>query len=153
MCKAASVRADPPRPSSAPFVLFERPHDHGVIVNGIGDRLSPTMTLIARGLASHVLVGMTDREIEVPEGSGLLDHLIATAEVGGTIYLMRDGVRVAAVVPADVAESLAADGAEGDLDAIDRAGDLAAEADLSNGPVTQDDLDEVDREWRAELGR
>ena len=67
--------------------------------------------------------------------------------------MTRDGIRVASVVPADVAESLAADGAEDDMDAVERAGDLAAEADLSNGPVTQDDLDEVDREWRAELGR
>lgn len=147
------MSADPPRPGSAPFVLFEKPHDHGVIVNGIGDRFSPTMTLVARSLSSHVLVGMTDREIEVPEGSGLFDHLIATAEVGGTIYLMRDGVRVAAVVPADVAESLAAEAAEDDLDADGRADDLAAEVEVGNGPVTLDDLDEVDREWRAELGR
>lgn len=153
MWNASFVSVDPPIPGSAPFVLFDRPHDHGVIVNGIGERFSPTMTLVARGLSSHLLVDMTDREIEVPEGSGLLDHLLATAEAGGTIYLVRDGVRVAAVVPADVAESLGLDGAGDGADAVERAADLVAEADLSNGPVPQDKVDEVDREWRAELRR
>ena len=137
-------------------IFVDETRDGGVIVNGVGHRFTPSMTIVARALPSHILVGMTDREIDVPPGSGLLEHLVATATVGGTIYLTRDGQRIAAVVPADVAESIEREPAAGDADGLagpGRVDALVAELERANGELTQEELDEADREWRAALGR
>jgi hypothetical protein len=66
-------------------------------------------------IAKHVTMGAptgpllmeADRDVEVPAGwSPFLDRLIAGARVGSVRYLTRDGQRVAAVVAADMAESM-----------------------------------------------
>lgn len=138
------VSSEPVR--SRPVVRFRT--NHGVVFN------EGRLTLVARGPARHILVGMSDREIEVPPDGGVLDHLVATAQHGGPVYLTRDGVRVAAVVGADLAESLTRDQADDDDPAAaDRVAQLVDELDQANGPVGQDELDEVDRLWRANLGR
>jgi hypothetical protein len=120
--------------------------NRGTIVNGSGT------TLLADGPSRHILVGMTDREIEVPPDSGLVDHLVDIVRNGGPVYLTRDGVRVAAVVNREVAEALAAEQEEPDpRSSAERLDILVAELDRTNGPVSQEELDEVDRTWRAAL--
>jgi hypothetical protein len=74
---------------------------------GVGDHASGRIEVTVHPAAvGPTLVSVTDQEIEIPPGWPLTDHLLAAAKAGARIYLTQDGLRVAAVVPADVAESL-----------------------------------------------
>jgi antitoxin (DNA-binding transcriptional repressor) of toxin-antitoxin stability system len=49
---------------------------------------------------------MTDQEMEMPAGSPVLGQLVDAVANGTVTYLTQEGRRVAAVVPADLAESI-----------------------------------------------
>lgn len=89
------------------------------------------------------------RDLEMPWGSPVFEHLAAVATGGGTVYLTRFGRRVAAIVPADVAES--AEVAEPDREPGAGARELVAEAQERVGPVPPEIAAEVDRQWAAAL--
>lgn len=91
----------------------------------------------------------TAREIEIPRGSVVFDHLARSAQDGGFVYLTRDGRRVAAVVPADVAESF--EGSEPEKEPGAGVRELLAEAEARVGPVPPEIAAEVDRQWAAAL--
>jgi hypothetical protein len=89
------------------------------------------------------------REIELPAVSVLFGHLEQTARSGGIVYLTRFGRRVAAVVPADVAESF--EQAEADREPGAGVRELLREAEERLGPVPPEVAAEVDRQWDAAL--
>jgi hypothetical protein len=72
----------------------------------VGDHASGQVDVTVRAADGPTLVSMTDQDIEVPLGSPVLDHLLAAAMAGTVTYLTRQGRRVAAVLPADIAESV-----------------------------------------------
>jgi hypothetical protein len=72
----------------------------------VGSHASAQIDMTVHPAGGPTLVCMTDKEIEVPVGSPVLDHLLAAAMIGTVTYLTREGRRIAAVVPADIAESL-----------------------------------------------
>jgi len=78
-------------------------HFTGVIA---GDSPSGRIDVTYTTVGGSSLFSMTDRELEVPAGSPVLDELVSAAERGAFIRLTRNGRRVAAVVPAEIAESL-----------------------------------------------
>ena len=96
---------------------------------------------------SPLVVDPTAREIEIPRGSPLLDHLARSARDGGFVYLTRDGRRVAAVVPADVAESSEQD--ELDLEPGAGVREIVEDWDSRLDPVAHEIAEEVDRQWAA----
>ena len=96
---------------------------------------------------SLALVDRNAREIELPRGSALFEHLAETAAGGGIVYLTRHGRRVAAVVPVDVAEAL--EQAEPDQDPHAALQELLDEAEARVGPVPPEIAAEVDRQWAA----
>jgi hypothetical protein len=87
------------------------------------------------------------REIEIPRGSLLFEHLARSAQDGGFVYLTRDGQRVAAVVPADVAAS--SEGEELDLEPGAGVREIIEDWDARLDPVPQEIAEEVDRQWAA----
>jgi hypothetical protein len=81
-------------------------HFAGVIVSeSHASRLDVTYSTVG----GSSLFSITDRELEVPAGSPVLDELVSAAANGAFICLTRNGHRVAAVVPAEIAESLLRD--------------------------------------------
>jgi hypothetical protein len=74
-----------------------------------GNQASGRIDMTVQAAGGPTLVSMTDQEIEVPVGFPLLDHLIAAAMIGTVTHVTREGRRIAAVVPADLAESLVHD--------------------------------------------
>ena len=46
------------------------------------------------------------QEVEIPEGSPALDQVVDAATAGTVTYLTREGQRLAAIVPAELAEFL-----------------------------------------------
>jgi hypothetical protein len=89
------------------------------------------------------------RDIEIPRSSALFEHLAATAVRGGVVYLTLFGHRVAAVVPADVAESF--ERAEPDREPGAGLRELLADSEARLGPVPPEIAAEVDRQWDAAL--
>lgn len=141
--------SDHPSRSSS-FAFYEQSAAHGVFIHGQHGAL----TYVAGGPSRHIPVDMSDRQVEVPRDSGILDRIVQIAENGGPLYLIRDGVRVGAIVNHDVAESLARDQEDDDEpEAEDPLAVLIEECERTNGGVGEQELDEVDREWRAQLGR
>ena len=100
---------------------------------------------------SLLLVDVHAREVELPRGSALFEHLALTASGGGILYLTRHGRRVAAVVPADVGESI--EQAESDRDRQADLQELLDEAEDRVGPVPPEVATEVDRQWAAAAAR
>lgn len=96
---------------------------------------------------SLALVDVNAREMELPRASAVFEHLAAIAGAGGVVYLTRFGRRVAAVVPADVAESL--DQAESDRDPQADLQELLDDYEARLGPVPPEIAAEVDRQWAA----
>ena len=96
---------------------------------------------------SLALVDANAREMELPRASAVFEHLAAIAGGGGVVYLTRFGRRVAAVVPADVAEAL--EQAEPDEDPQAALQELLDEAEARVGPVPPEIAAEVDRQWAA----
>jgi hypothetical protein len=96
---------------------------------------------------SPTLLNPNSREVEMPAGALLFEHFEAVAGAGGTVFLTRGGRRVAAVVPADVAESLAE--TEPDFDPQTALQELLDDADRRIGPVPPEIAAEVDRQWAA----
>jgi hypothetical protein len=96
---------------------------------------------------SPTLLDPHSREVEMPAGALLFEHFAAVAGAGGTVYLTRGGRRVAAVVPADVAESL--DDTEPDFDPQAALQELLDDAERRVGPVPPEIAAEVDRQWAA----
>jgi hypothetical protein len=115
------------------------------------ERLTTTTYLAAASIVvspdTVLPVDPTAREIEIPRGSVLFEHLARSAQDGGTLYLTRDGRRIAGVVPADVAESL--EGSEPDDEPGAGIRELLAEAESRVGPVPPEIAAEVDRQWAA----
>lgn len=91
----------------------------------------------------------TVRDIELPQNSPLFRHLATVAGLGGVVYLTAFGRRVAAVVPADVAESM--ERTDEDVDPGAGLRELLAEAEARLGPVPPEIAAEVDRQWDAAL--
>lgn len=89
----------------------------------------------------------TVRDIELPRNSPLFRHLVTVAGLGGIVYLTAFGRRVAAVVPADVAESM--ERTDEDVDPGAGLRELLAEAEARLGPVPPEIQAEVDRQWAA----
>jgi hypothetical protein len=108
-----------------------------------GEQISAKVQLSIRGGGEPTLVSSTG-DIEVPLGSPILEHLLALATIGGFQYLTRNGRRVAAVIPADIAESLQAE--PGDLDDGPDDGPLVTDpARLRGTPIPDYD------EWQAAI--
>ncbi len=99
---------------------------------------------------SWLPVDQLARELEAPYGSVVFEHLLQVARRGGTVYLTRFGRRVAAVVPADVGESL--EDAEPDREPGAGLRELLEEAESRLGPVPAEIAEEVDRQWAAAAG-
>ena len=114
------------------------------------ERITTTTYLAAASIVvspdTVLPIDPTAREIEIPRGSVLFDHLARSAQDGGFAYLTRDGRRVAAVVPADVAESL-----EEEPDREPGAGvrEILEDWDARLAPVPPEIAEEVDRQWAA----
>lgn len=89
------------------------------------------------------------RDIELPRTSALLHHLAITVAQGGFVYLTSYGRRVAAMVPADVAESI--ERADEDVDPGPGLRELLADSDSRLGPVPPEIQAEVDRQWDGAL--
>jgi hypothetical protein len=87
------------------------------------------------------------RELEMPWGSPVFQHLAAVAGDGGTVYLTRFGRRVAAVVAVDVAESLEA--SEPDREPGAGVREIVADWEARLDPVPPEIAAEVDRQWAA----
>jgi hypothetical protein len=85
------------------IVSIKTAHFAGLIA---GDHASGQIDVTVRTAGGPTLVSMSDQEIEIPMGSPFLDGLLSAAMIGTVIYLTREGRRIAAVVPADIAESL-----------------------------------------------
>jgi hypothetical protein len=116
------------------------------------ERLQGTTFYVAGGgitvsADSPLLLDPTDREVEMPSGARLFEHFAAVAGNGGIVYLTRGGRRVAAVVPADVAESL--DDGDRDFDPQAALQELLDDYDRRNGPIPPEIAAEVDRQWAA----
>jgi hypothetical protein len=118
-----------------------------------------TIGLVSHGgihLAGHrVVVSLDDsvpfdpsQDVEVPRYSPLWQHLLGVTWAGGVAYLTSFGRRVAAVVPADVAESMLR--VEEDLDDHRIAlRELLADSEARLGPIPPEVQTEVDRRWAA----
>ena len=87
------------------------------------------------------------RDIEVPAGSVLLDHVLRTAVDGGILYLTRHGRRVAGIVPADVAETF--EEAEPDMDPLLGLLEVVNDHEARCGAPPADVAAEVDAQWAA----
>jgi hypothetical protein len=72
----------------------------------VGNQASARIDMTVETVGGPTLVSMTDQEIEVPAGFPFLDRLVAAAMIGAVTYITREGRRVAAVLPADIAESI-----------------------------------------------
>jgi hypothetical protein len=72
----------------------------------VGDNASVRFDVILRPVAEPSLVFATDPDVEIPPGSPILDPLLAAAAIGKVTFLTQGGGRVAALVPADIAESI-----------------------------------------------
>lgn len=83
--------------------IFDIQTAHLVIA---GESPSGRMDVTYSTVGGSSLFSMTDRDLEVPAGSPVLDELVSAAERGACIRLTRNGRRVAAIVPADIVESL-----------------------------------------------
>jgi hypothetical protein len=94
----ATDHADPDRH----VVSIQTAHFAGLVA---GNHASGRIDMTVQTTGGPTLVSMTDQEIEVPVGFPFLDHLMAAAMIGTITYLTREGRRIAAVVPADIAES------------------------------------------------
>ncbi len=134
--------------TQAPEALPPGPQWHNPI-----ERITTTTYLAAASIVvspdTVLPIDPTAREIESPRGSVLFEHLVRSARDGGFVYLTRDGRRVAAVVPADIAESL--EGGEPDEEPGAGVRELLAEAEARVGPVPSEIAAEVDRQWAAAL--
>jgi hypothetical protein len=95
-----------------PVMSFHTTHNGGLIAGDV----SGWVDLTFHPAGGPTLVSIAGREIEVPPGWPLFDHLLIEAMSGAVTYLTRDGRRLAAVVPADVAESMLQEPADGDAD-------------------------------------
>jgi hypothetical protein len=95
------------------IVTLNITHFAGLIA---GDHASGRIDVAVRPADGPTLVCMDDQEIEIPAGWPLLDRLLAAAMTGAVTYLARDGRRVAAVLPADLAESIVNEPLPGDGD-------------------------------------
>lgn len=93
----------------------------------------------------------TAKDIELPRHSVLLHHLVGAVADGGAVYLTLYGRRVAAVVPADVAESW--EGEEPDLEPGAGLQEILDDMEARVGPVPPDIAEEVDRQWAAAVAR
>jgi hypothetical protein len=98
---------------------------------------------------SWMPVDTAAREIELPRGSTVFEHFLQVALSGGVLYLTRHGRRVAAIVPADVAESFEA--AEPDREPGAGLREILEDAEARVGPVPPEIAAEVDRQWDAAL--
>lgn len=93
----------------------------------------------------------TAKDVELPRHSVLLHHLVSAIADGGAVYLTLFGRRVAALVPADVAESWEDEEPErppgvGLQEILD---DMEARV----GPVPAEVAERMDRQWGALVGR
>jgi hypothetical protein len=115
------------------------------------ERITTTTYLAAASIVlspdSLLPIDPTAREIEIPRGSVLFEHLARSALDGGFVYLTRDGRRIAAVVPADVAES--SEGEEPDREPGAGAREIVEDWAARLDPVPPEIAAEVDRQWAA----
>lgn len=91
------------------------------------------------------------REFEIPRTSTLLHHLASAVGHGGVVYLTLYGRRVAAVVPADVAESW--EDEEPDREPGAGLREILEDMEARVGPVPPEIAEEVDRKWAAAVAR
>lgn len=140
--------------------MMQRAVDSGTVNNDFwdnriaglfaGSHLSGSVTISPDG--SSTVLDPHARDVEAPAGSALFEHLLRNAGRGGFIYLTRDGRRVAAVVPADVAESLEQDDQATSQDHDERMANLQElldDAEARLGAVPQEVQDEVEQQLRA----
>lgn len=96
-------------------------------------------------------VDPTARELELPRGSALLHHLADAVSDGNVVYLTRFGRRVAAVVAADLAESL--ERSEPDREPGAGLREILDDMHARVGPVPAEVAERMDRQWGALAGR
>jgi hypothetical protein len=99
------MTAHGPQPDSHVFSI-RTAHFAGLIT---GHHASGRIDMTVRAAGGPTLVSITDGDVEIPEGLPVVDHLVAAAMIGTVSYVTREGRRVAAVVPADIAESMLQD--------------------------------------------
>ena len=93
----------------------------------------------------------TAREFEIPRSSPLLHHLASAVGQGSVVFLTLYGRRVAAVVPADVAESW--ENEEPDREPGAGLQEILDDMEARVGPVPPEIAEEVDRKWAAAVAR
>lgn len=93
----------------------------------------------------------TARDFELPRHSVLLHHLVGAVAAGGSVYLTLHGRRVAAVVPADLAESL--ERAEPDREPGVGLREILDDMEARVGPVPPEVAERMDQQWGALAGR
>jgi hypothetical protein len=129
-----------------------------------GERLGPpnyrieqfrAVTLVAGNavfgaIEGQMLADPWAQEIEVPRGSVVLEHLMATADGGRILYLTRHGDPLAAVVPVHVARAFEEEQIHNE-DRRPNGGvqEIADDYEARLGPVPPEVQTEVDRQWAA----
>lgn len=96
-------------------------------------------------------VDPTAKDFELPRHSALLHHLVSAIADGGAVYLTLFGRRVAALVPADVAESWEDEEPERPPGAGLQ--EILDDMEARVGPVPAEVVERMDREWGALAGR
>jgi hypothetical protein len=90
--------------------LQQVPRADGISVNGsigvsAGEHARTEVHLSMPPGEPHV-ISMLDSEVEMPYISLFFERLLAAVAAGSTLFLIRDHRRIAAIMPADMAESL-----------------------------------------------